>query len=716
MKRIIPLFFLILLLVTGCDESASVHEVVFDDSYGTTFTQDVYDGKTVVKPYKNPSAPVEAKKGKFKEWIIKSESGAETVYDFSQPVKRDLYLYATYYDLYTVYFLNGTSLFSTAEVSEGDKVEKPSSSPVDPAMGALEGWARDPERPRETSYDFNTPVTSSFNLYAYYREAKYVTLLDPDGKQIGERIKVDYEDLLPVPDVKECGEKLIEKWQVKRGDNWEDYDFSLPVETDLTLRAVCYDTIPNKDKTLTTEEVLSVMRFAEILASMSGFEKGDGTTSGFKNTDLIKLFLAGSNGVDPETLNFRYPNNGTYYELYIPGESLNVPENILYYEITRETKAGRYNRGCEDGTTKIEADDFSIIVNLAKGKIENGSVVKEGDFFDKTSISLTLKSVDLTMDEGGNIEIKYWEGSRYYVFTMANEHTDKSTVSTLVLNKTGSGEQDSGSGAVKMTFYTITFDPDNGEDVRSVKRIASSDGAAVSKPDSDPLDSELNPTFRFWTKNGVEYDFSSKITENTVLKARYFTHEDYYNKILVAECIYKIPTLLSKYDKLYNGENIFSKIFPNDVSTDHDLAEILLSAVFSIAPGSEKLYVTYNGDKYDYEDNTGSYTIIRLDQIKIDVNKSSKDGNTEKIKIDNFLLALQYKYTTNPEALWATVKETFSIDATIVTGDKGTKVTTAALKAGGKTYSTLTATTTTLSDGTNEVVFEYEGVRFKRTY
>jgi len=83
MKRLIPLLFLLLLIFTGCsNESASIHTVIFDDGYGNTFTQDVQDGKTVTKPYKDPTAPSEAKKGRFNAWVTKSGSGAETVYDF----------------------------------------------------------------------------------------------------------------------------------------------------------------------------------------------------------------------------------------------------------------------------------------------------------------------------------------------------------------------------------------------------------------------------------------------------------------------------------------------------------------------------------------------------------------------------------------------------------------------------------------------------------
>lgn len=725
MKRLIPLFLLLLLIFTGCsNETASIHTVIFDDGYGNTFVQDVLDGKTATKPYKDPTAPASAKKGRFNVWITKSDSGAETVYDFSQPVKRDLHLYATYQEAFTVTFLNGTAVHETQIVSDGDKAAKPAEDPENPTMGALEGWATDPERLRETAYDFNTPVTGNLNLYAYYREAKYVTLLDPDGKQIGDRIKVSYQDVFPCPDITECNSLIIEKWQVKNGENYEDYDFSLPVETDLTLKAVCYNALPNT--TLSLEDVLSVMRFSEVLASCDKKESGDGTTSGFSNNNLIKLFLAGSHDVDKDTMNFHYPNSGTYYNLYIPGENLYVPENILYYEIVNttsdETVAKQYYyRSYEDGRVEVDAGDFTIYVNLAKGKLEDGKVVRDGEFFTSVPILLTIKSVKLKMDKDGNIDIKLMAGPVYYEFTMSNEHTGTSTVSTLVLKKTNTLDKTrSGSGATKLTFYNVTFDSNNGDEARKVRLIASEDGTAVlRKPDLDPVDEYLNHSFRFWTRNKVEFDFNSTIIEDTVLEAAFISHEDFCNKVLVAECIYKIPTLLSQYKMVFEGYKIVDeRLFPETDAADRDMGMILLSSLFSIDPESEKLYLTYNDEKYIYEDSSDFKTLRVQGQSEIAANSSKKDGNTSTIKIDGFKLTLQYVNNTGTGRTWENLTQTFSIDATIVSSgtDGRTKVTTAVLKVGDKTYPKLTATATTDESGKTEVVFEYEGLRFTRVY
>ena len=717
MKRLIPLLFLLLLIFTGCsNESASIHTVIFDDGYGNTFTQDVQDGKTVTKPYKDPTAPSEAKKGRFNAWVTKSGSGAETVYDFSQPVKRDLHLYATYLDAFTVnFFKNRTDLYTYQTVSGGEKASKPSEDPEEPDKGSLIGWVTDPDKPDETAYDFNTGVTGNLNLYAYYRAAKYVTLLDPDGKQIGKKIKVDYMDLFPTPELKECGSRLIEKWQVKKGEDYVDYDFSLPVETDITLKAVCYD---SPKGSLTQEEVLAAMRFAEVIAPMKGSEKGDATTAGFKNADLMKLFLAGSHGVDPETLNFRYPNAGVYYELYVPGESLNVPENILYYEISSDTTAKRYNRNYEDGMTEITAEDFVIIVRMAKGKLEDGKVVRDGEYFD-LPISLTLRTITLTMDKSDNIDIVFEAGSRRYSFTMTNESTDKSTVSTMILKKTDYQDSTkSGTGAEKVTFFNVTFDRNNGDEATKVKLIASKDGTAkIRKPDLDPVDEDLKHSFKYWTKDGAEYDFTSEeITENTVLTASYFTNEE-FKKILEAECIYKIPTLLSSYKMVFEGYKIVDeRLFPETDAADHDMGKILLSSLFYIDGESEKLCLTYDDEKYIYEESSDFKTIRVQGQSEITANSSKKDGNTATIKIDGFKLTLQFVHSSDKK--WENLSQTFSIDASIVSSgtDGRTKVTTAELTIGEKKYPKLTATATTNESGQTLVVYEYEGLRFTRVY
>ena len=376
----------------------------------------------------------------------------------------------------------------------------------------------------------------------------------------------------------------------------------------------------------------------------------------------------------------------------------------------------------EDGKTRVTAEDFTIYVNLAKGSLKDDKVVKDGEFFTAAPISLTLKSVNLEMDRDGNIDIKFMAGAVYYVFTLSSEQSEKSTVSTIVLKKTDTEDRTrSGSGAAKLTFYTVTFDPNNGDEVKTTRLYSTTDGVKAAKPDLDPVDREGNHSFRFWTKNGVEYDFNSPVEEDTVLTAEFVSHEDYYNKMLTAECIYRIPTLLSSYENIFTGYKIVDDhLFPETIEANSDLGKILLSALFSIDPGSEKLFLTYNGEKFIYEDNPDFSTIRVQGQSEIKANNSRKDGNTLSIKIDDFKLTLEYKYkyNTGAEKTWKDLSQTFSIDAAVVSsGTEGkTKVTTAVLTIGGKTYSRLIATATTIESGKTEVVYEYEGLRFTRVY
>lgn len=725
MKRIPLLLLLILLLFSfaGCSDRIddSFHKVVFDDgSGGSTIIQYVLDGKTAAKPSRDPVAPEEAKKGRFRAWVLKSGNGTEVDYDFSQPVKSDLHLYAEYLKAYTVsYYSTKTTLYEEETVSAGDKAVAPASSPVVPGYGTLEGWGTDPENPRTTKYDFNEGVTSNLNLYAYYREIKYVTLLDPDGKEIGERIKVSYLDILPVPDITECGTKLIEKWQIKTSDGYTDYDFTSPVEKDITLKAVCYDAI--KDTTpVTTGDVLSTMKFALSLSACTEYSTGDDTTSGFRNSDLIKIFLSSSReSINTGNLNLRYLNDGVSYELYIPGENLNVPEHLLYYEIvdttSSETDAKRfYSRSDKDGGTEVEAEDFTINVNLAPGKLEDGRVVKNGDFFNTgTTFTSLFKSIKLKLDKDGNIDLVYSTVSEHCTFSMTNEHTDTSTVSTFIINRIVENDKDhTGSGAVKMTFYTVTFDPANGEAVTKVNLLGS-ESTIVNKPDGDPRDSLCRESFRYWTKNGVEYDFTSKIVENTVLEAAYYSNED-FRRVLQAECMYKAAVYFSYCGEIYTERPDFDDLFP-DADARRNLGAVLLSTLFSIDEKSEKLYLTYDNEKHDYEDNMSGYEVYRISEatdIKKNSSGKSEDGKTKTIAFEDFALALQFK---NNKGQTVDLKETFSIDAAITEGTEAT-VTTVVLKAGEKTYSKLTAEATKLSDGKTEVVFEYEGLRFRRIY
>ena len=775
-------------LITSCEGRIGdeVHTVIFYDGFGGTSVQDVADGKTAVKPYKDPVASTGCGKGSFRAWVTKEDNGMETVYDFSQPVKRDISLYAVYWDAVTVYFYDsdntllgtqsvssdtdfritrpsdpvskksdegkfrywklygstewdfntsistsinlyavyaplhtvtyysGNDFWWSEKVSDGECASGPEKDPVSSGMGSLLGWSTVYNTGAENAYSFTSPVTEDITLYAYYRDARYVTLEKPDGTEI-EKIKVDYLSLFSVPEMKEIDDSIIKSWQKKNDDDtYSDYDFSSPVENDITLRAVCYDKI---DTIGERKEVLSMMRFAEVLSSCTGDREGDGTVSGFTKTQLAYLFLLGlKNGIDEDTLLPCYSESGKDYLFYNPETDLTAPESILYLDIEKADYT-RFTSGTSDGTTKITATDFSVTANPAAGKLENGIVVKDGDYFESTSTELAFTKITLVSDGRGNFELTliYTDGSSR-TLKAESVSTDKSTTTTFIHtenDKSGSVEET----AAEMTFCTVSFDSRNGDGIRTERILK---GKTVQEPGEKPKDVwGSESTFQFWSEDGEKYGFSTPVDENITLEAVY-TSRDEFTVLLEAECIYRIPAILSSYGTLYTGSTAIDDIFPQSSSSDsdYDLTRLLLSSLISIN-SNEKLSVPYDGKEYVYDGNEINYQIYRLSpSMSIKKNSSAKNGNTTKIKVEDFTIALQFKYFEGGTKKWflSSLKNTFSIEADITEDASGKKTMTAVLTVGDKTYPVLTATSTPAEGGGEKVEFEYKGKTFTRTY
>lgn len=496
---------------------------------------------------------------------------------------------------------------------------------------------------------------------------------------------------------------VISKWQIEMDGVWTDYDFSTPVTDDITLREVVY---ANADK----QRVLGAMTFASVLSGAKGNAKGDGTTARFHNIDLIELFLSASNKIDESSLDLYYDNGGVHYYYYVPGSYTAVPENLLYCEVIESgTSVDKYSYLSDGESKEISAENFSIKLKLAKGKLVDGSVVEDTDGFSE-EVTLLLPSVSLVTDEDGKTILEVVDSSsRYSKVTMTEEKNGKYSTVTVIV------EEDAGSSAARFDLCSVTFDSDNGNSVITRNVIK---GTTLNIGDTRPSDKDGNDSFLHWATNGQEFDFGKAVNEDTELKAVYASYDDYVNKMIVAESTYRIATILSEYDNVFNGKTSVSDIFPNTNEADRDLASILLLSRFSL-DSSEKISVPYDGTDYNYEDNWKSYVISKVAEVTdIKKNTSMKTAFLSDIDIEEFSLSLQFTYKNQAgEKVFSyyTLSNTFSIEAEIDTSSDET-ITTAVLTSGETTYSTLRATSKTLEDGKTKVVFEYDGLKFTRTY
>lgn len=113
----------------------------------------------------------------FKGWYTSPDCKDEELYDFSTPVTEHIILYAKWTrTLFDVTFSangHGTAPV-TQHVSYMNRVQRPS----DPVVEGYEfgGWYTNPSCADTYLYDFNTPVTGDFTLYAKWTEINYYTV------------------------------------------------------------------------------------------------------------------------------------------------------------------------------------------------------------------------------------------------------------------------------------------------------------------------------------------------------------------------------------------------------------------------------------------------------------------------------------------------------------------------------------------------------------
>ena len=240
MKRKLSCFlFLFVVLVTffnvvGCkDQSVIIYTVLFNPNGGeltSNNSQKILSGDNVIVP----SDP-KREEYIFTGWYTESE--CINLYDFNNQVSGSFTLYAGWSRIeYTIIFDANGGVFSgntSEKILSGEKVIEPALEPYN-TYCSFTGWYTEPEC--INLYDFNTPVTSSFTLYAGWTEVLHICI---------NNIKEDSVYMVPVP----YGEKLPELEQpfidgVYDFTGWYTepecinlYDFNTPVTSSFTLYA-----------------------------------------------------------------------------------------------------------------------------------------------------------------------------------------------------------------------------------------------------------------------------------------------------------------------------------------------------------------------------------------------------------------------------------------------------------------------------------------------
>lgn len=226
MKKIITATFNVFLLVIfgillfACGEIK--YKVTFDADNGTTPTVvEVVKGKKVEEPKTNPE-----KSGfRFDYWALDDE-----MYDFDQPVEKDITLVAKWTELFTVTFdsAGGTAVASQS-VAKNEKVARPTSPTKDGFI--FKQWLLNGE-----PFDFDEAVTGNITLVAEWEAVapdKVVVTFDANGGLAIDPVTIDKNSKLTAPDAPVREGFTFKQWLL----NGEPFDFDAPITENITLVA-----------------------------------------------------------------------------------------------------------------------------------------------------------------------------------------------------------------------------------------------------------------------------------------------------------------------------------------------------------------------------------------------------------------------------------------------------------------------------------------------
>jgi uncharacterized repeat protein (TIGR02543 family) len=178
---------------------------------------------------------------RFEAWYTSPDY--TTKYDFTSPVTSNLTLYARWQ--YIIKFnTNGATspAINDQLVFPNSKATSPTSPPTKPGLH-FEGWYTNPDfatNPTATAYDFNTPITSSFTLYAKW--VYVITFQTYAGTTIASQDVLDGAKVTRPPTNPTKPNLVFDNWYAN-SDVTTLYDFNTPITSNLTLYAKWVSTI-----------------------------------------------------------------------------------------------------------------------------------------------------------------------------------------------------------------------------------------------------------------------------------------------------------------------------------------------------------------------------------------------------------------------------------------------------------------------------------------
>ena len=400
---------------------------------------------------------------------------------------------------YTVNFnTNGGSEVDTQTVVHGEKVVKP----ADPKLNGFTfgGWYTDEDCTDENKYDFETPVTANFTLYAKWEGTFYgIRITDKDGNAV-------YVTSENANDVLGDGTVSYVPGYLEEGKDIADF------------------TAEDLDKMLRGETVEGI-RLPKLTLNGASFKQlavgnwGDDLMTQQLNLHL-QLELVGDSSIAYDET---YLAEGAVYSknvwaLYITGNGkLNVTapaENgwglFGDWGLYRQESSTVTIQAGECGIGYDTWSSFSLMFHGGKLTIEAGNDPKDyGVINSWNEISFDI-SESTTFLLGDSAENCISLTAPYTIDSVRQELTDaydegKLTHDPFYLSLTAN--------------YTVTFDTNGGSAVESQTVAYGGQAAAPAAP------AKPGYTFAGWERDGKAYDFTAPVTANMTLTARWTANQ-----------------------------------------------------------------------------------------------------------------------------------------------------------------------------------------------
>ena len=507
----VAIFALIFVLASCGSPEYTVNYHVDKDLYATA---KVVEGNLATKP-DNPRKDYYT----FDNWY--QDESLSQVYDFNSPVRKNLNLYAKFNIVkYTISFnTNGGNDIDSKKIDANTTID---SLPI-PTKNRFEfkGWYKDSTF--TTPVDYSTKVVSDMTLYAKWQEKYFVVSFNPDNDtRVFTEIVEENNFAVKPSSPEKIGYSFLD-WVTE--DDVE-FDFNTPITTNLKLKAkyvlneddyciVTFDTCGGSSvpaRLAYKGEPISLPLSVKSGYILDGWYRDSEYTTEFTSSsevnDSITLYAkwVAAEGENYYTVVFN-PDNGSL------AFTENVRDNKLAIKPSSPEKAGYtfLNWVDEDGNTfdfntpitkninlkatYIETDDTKYVVSFeANGGTTIPAIVVEPN----SKISLPLSTRYGYILEG-------W----YTDSNFTTEFTKDTIVNqSIVLYAKWRISTDG-------LFYTVTFNPNNGE--APFDAIAERN-KKIAKPENPVRDGY---TFVCWDLDDEAFSFNTLITENITLVARW---------------------------------------------------------------------------------------------------------------------------------------------------------------------------------------------------